>query len=376
LIKNDQSLAYLLIAKAQGKMGDFPSQITALEQAKDLAIIDYQPQFYLMILCNLQQAYFQQKAYLKAFKIKQDVKSLEQKYRLRAFIGAGRIQAQRKVQLLNFPNFNDQESIAQEIAFSGRQIDVDHLVERIGSNDYKLIVIHGFSGVGKSSLVDGGLIPALNNIASISDYETVALRKYTNWLQELSHLLFPFPPDLLSQEKAEREGELKEQILTELRKSSSQNLTRVLIFDQFEEFFFVNHDPLARRQFFEFMGECLNILNVKVILSLREDYLHYLLECNRLESMKSISQDILSKNVLYALGNFTPDDAIKIIQKLTQNSYFHLQDDLIAELVKDLAGTLQEVRPIELQIIGAQLQRDNITELPPCNCTIVQSKAR
>ena len=152
-------------------------------------------------------------------------------------------------------------------------------------------------------------------------------------------------------------------ILEQLRQTEQRNLRPVLIFDQFEEFFFVETEPAQRRQFFEFLGQCLNILPVKVILSLREDYLHYLLKCNRLPGISIIDIDILSKRVLYELGNFSPDDAKSIIQQLTERSHFHLEPALIDELVKDLAGNLEEVRPIELQVVGAQLQTDNITTL-------------
>ncbi|MGF1676820.1 MAG: ATP-binding protein, partial [Rivularia sp. (in: cyanobacteria)] len=132
---------------------------------------------------------------------------------------------------------------------------------------------------------------------------------------------------------------------------------------QFEEFFFVYNSPVQRRQFFEFMGECLNILSVKVILSLREDYLHYLLECNRLSNMKIINNDILSKHILYKLDNFASSDAKSLIERLTQHSNFHLEPGLIEQLVQDLSVKYGEVRPIELQVVGAQLQTENITKL-------------
>ncbi|NJM74339.1 MAG: hypothetical protein HC862_32210 [Scytonema sp. RU_4_4] len=152
-------------------------------------------------------------------------------------------------------------------------------------------------------------------------------------------------------------------LLEQLRLCETYNLRPVLIFDQFEEFFFVDTEPEQKRQFFEFLGECLNILPVKVIVSLRVDYLHYLLQCNRLPSMAIINNDILGKNVLYELGNFSPTDAKSIIQQLTERSHFHLEPALIEELVQDLARELGEVRPIELQVVGAQLQTENITTL-------------
>nr|WP_313954524.1 hypothetical protein [Aulosira sp. FACHB-615] len=136
----------------------------------------------------------------------------------------------------------------------------------------------------------------------------------------------------------------------------------MLIFDQFEEFFF-DTEPKERRQFFEFLGECLNVLSAKVVLSLRVDYLHYLLECNDLSSMKIIANDILSRNVLYKLGNFSPENTKSIIERLTQNTSFRLEPALIDQLVQDLAEELGEVRPIELQVVGAQMQTENIRTL-------------
>ncbi|MDZ8088897.1 MAG: WD40 repeat domain-containing protein, partial [Nostoc sp. DedQUE12b] len=152
-------------------------------------------------------------------------------------------------------------------------------------------------------------------------------------------------------------------LISKLKENEQRNLRTVLIFDQFEEFFFVYTEPAQRKQFFEFLGECLNVLSVKVILSLRVDYIHYLLECNDLSSLKIIGNDILSNNVLYKLGNFSRADAKSIIQRLTENTSFRLECALIEQLVQDLAGELGEVRPIELQVVGAQLQTENIITL-------------
>ncbi|MBC1296544.1 PD40 domain-containing protein, partial [Nostoc sp. UCD122] len=63
------------------------------------------------------------------------------------------------------------------------------------------------------------------------------------------------------------------------------------------------------------------------------------------------------------LGNFSPEDARSVIQSLTESSQFYLEPPLIDELVRDLARDLNEIRPIELQVVGAQLQTDKITTL-------------
>ena len=455
--------SYLFIlARSQQHLDQHQSAVSNLEAARKIGVTDSDPQLYIEILSNLKYLYFQQKQYLEAFKAKLERRSIQQQFGLRAFIGAGRLEATRQVKLPQIVETRNlaspQENVAPEITASGRQLDVERLLERIGRPDYKLIVIYGQSGVGKSSLVNAGLVPALKNKAiGTQDNLPVAIRVYTNWLEDLgrllvealaekgiqpatdvvtdiadnlsvtsvttsaaaileqlqqteshnqhwaqifdqtddvtdiadnlsvtsvttsaaaileqlqqteSHNLRPVlifdQPDIANNLSVTSVTTSAAAILKQLRQTEQHNLRPVLIFDQFEEFFFVETEPAQRRQFFEFLGQCLNILPVKVILSLREDYLHYLLKCNRLPGISIIDIDILSKRVLYELGNFSPDDAKSIIQQLTERSHFHLEPALIDELVKDLAGNLEEVRPIELQVVGAQLQTDDITTL-------------
>ena len=137
----------------------------------------------------------------------------------------------------------------------------------------------------------------------------------------------------------------------------------VLIFDQFEEFFFAYQDQSSRRELYDFLAECLQIGYLKIILSLREDYLFYLFEWNRTTNLSIIDNDILNKNICYYLGNFSIADAKLVVQSLTERSQFYLDDDLANALIEDLAGQLGEVRPIELQIVGTQLEKRQITRL-------------
>ncbi|MEH2151563.1 nSTAND1 domain-containing NTPase, partial [Nostoc sp.] len=481
LKSKDLSLYQFILGRSQYHLGQIQQATLSLETARDVGNPLEDVRLYLDILRFLQQLYFEQKEYLKAYKIKQQRRSIEQQFGLRAFIGAGRLEATKQAFVETLRSKSPQGNIAPEIAASGRLLDIERLIERMGRPDYKLIVIHGQSGVGKSSLVNAGLIPALKNKAiGTQDYLPVVMRVYTNWVEELGRLLIrnkgdegdegeqgsrgageqggrgelelrsstseldesiselrsstfeldestselrsstfeldestselrsstfeldestselrsstfeldesiselrssTFELDESTSELRSSTFELDESIselrsstsdtqnpqslITQLRENEQRNLRTVLIFDQFEEFFFVYTEPAQRKQFFEFLGECLNVLSVKVILSLRVDYIHYLLECNDLSSLKIIGNDILSNNVLYKLGNFSPADTKSIIQRLTENTSFHLEDVLVEQLVQDLAGELGEVRPIELQIVGAQLQTENITTL-------------
>ncbi|NEO98395.1 MAG: hypothetical protein F6K58_06910 [Symploca sp. SIO2E9] len=395
-----QSWYRFLLAKGQASTGKVQQASQNLEAAKDEFKPEYHPQLYLRILDSLRQLYFEQGKYLKAFQSKRQQRSIEQQYGFIAFIGAFRLRSQRQVldqALISIDleqlHTNSEElnltkaTIAQEIISSGRQQDVERLIMRLNRSDYKLIVIHGPSGVGKSSLLTAGLVPALHQQIAIDGRNPlpVVVRSYIDWVRQLgialekalgeietgSYTAFRFTNNSLP-----TTPDSLEVIVEQLRKNGGRNLLTVLIFDQFEEFFFNCPNPVQRRKFWDFFKTCLDSLDipyVKIILSLREDYLHHLLECDHqrdnasensdiLMNLELGTNDILNKEVRYAVGDFSPSDAKQVIQSLTQRS-FYLEPALIEELVRDLAGDLGKVRPIELQVVGAQLQAEKIATL-------------
>ncbi|MDM3859648.1 MAG: ribosome assembly protein 4 [Aphanizomenon gracile PMC644.10] len=375
-----QSL-FLILAQAQEKLQQHEQAISNLKLAKDMGVINNQPKLYVKILNLLQKLLFQKTEYLEAFNTKLESRSIEQQFGLRAFIGAGWLKPAKNTNL-NVETFHEtslqtnygtslqtnqtikKENISSEIEASGRKIDVDELLARIGRTDKKIIVIHGQSGVGKSSLVNAGLIPALQNKAiGFKDNLPVTIRVYNSWFTELAKELLDVLPARLK--PAELKLDTQEEFILKLVEIEKYRRT-VLIFDQFEEFFFVCPDDKARTEFFKFLGKCLNHKNIgslRIILSLRVDYLHLLLECDEIPDMNIVGDGILSKNVLYKLGNLTPDNAKTTIESLTKKTTFQLEPDLINRLVEDLAGEVGSVRPIELQVVGAQLETENITTL-------------
>ncbi len=375
-----QGLYLLLLARAFAQLGQGAEAISHLHFAEQRTDPQYDLQLYRRILEALRSLYFQQSEYLKAFEIKQKQRAVEAQFGLRAFIGAGRLQA--RLQTLN-PSLMVSAQPAHvpvEIATSGREGDVNRLIERLGRNDYRLTVIHGHSGVGKSSLVQAGLVPVLKQTAiAARNAFPVLLQVYTDWISGLKQGIETGLEELgidrddsarLNGKGAEKQplksAELPEklqELMSELHRNNERNLLTVLIFDQFEEFFFVQTDPVQRQEFYQFLNACLNVPFVKVIFSLREDYVHYLLECERLGNIEVVNQDILNKNIRYYLGNLSQATARQVIENLTERAQFHLEPGLIDALVEDLADRVGEVRPIELQVVGAQLQAENITTL-------------
>jgi tetratricopeptide (TPR) repeat protein len=375
----EQGLYRFVLARSQRRLGQVQEAIANLEQAIEKSKPQYNPELYIGILGELRSLYFEQGEYLAAFRIKQEQLQVEHQYGFRAFIGAGYLLPKQYSVNPALEQVELQGTIAQEIAVSSREQDVKRLKERLSSNEHKLIVIHGQSGVGKSSILQAGLIPTLHQQA-IAERDTlpILLRVYTDWVGALGSCLdeglsslsrLPLQPLLLRGEQdsdsplLQGEGLGERSILQQLRHNADRNLLTVLIFDQFEEFFFVYTDPKKRQPFYEFLRVCLDIPFMKVIFSLREDYLHYLLELDRLLNLTVINNNILDKGIRYYLGNFSPDDAESVVQSLTRNSQFPLETGLIEAFVQDLAGEVGEVRPIELQIVGMQLQTEKITTL-------------
>ena len=344
-----------------------------LQQAIAASEHHYEPQRYLHLLEGLRHLYFEQGRYLEAFKVKQEQRAVEQLYGFRAFIGAARLQPRRPLTNPTLASAEQQEIVAQEIEASGRKHDVQRLIERMTRSDQKLTVIHGQSGVGKSSIVMAGLIPALKH-RSLGDRMALPVVPpfYTDWIGELrnalAQALYDFDNNAVEQPinlrlKPRQDAQQTIQaILEQLRQNAEHNLLTILIFDQFEEFFFVS-TIFQRFLFYDFLNACLNIPFVKVILSLREDYLHYLLEIEQVNELEVINNNILDRSIRYPLGNFSLEDARAVIQSLTERAHFYLESSLIDELVQDLADGLGAVRPIELQVVGAQLQEENITTL-------------
>ncbi|MBD2544872.1 WD40 domain-containing protein [Planktothricoides raciborskii] len=371
----------LLLARSQAKLCQQDLAIANLIDNLKIARTDpdYDPQIYLDSLKELRSLYFEQEDYLAAYDLKQEQRAIEAQLGLRAFIGAGKLHSQCHSLNPTISQISLNSTVAQEIKASGREQDVNNLISRLGRNDYKLTVIHGPSGVGKSSLVQAGLVPQLRQ--QTIDARTplpLVVQVYTDWLNTLEVALYrdlqwlgktavgAIPPVVahsVNTDEIETFAQKRGRVLGELQQNADRNLLTVLIFDQFEEFFFVKKTLAEKYQFYEFLRDCLHLPFVKVILSLREDYLHYLLECDRLCPIETFNQDILNKNIRYYLGNFSKKNSYNVINGLMERSQIKLTPELLDRLVDDLADQLGEVRPIELQVVGAQLQAQNIRTL-------------
>jgi hypothetical protein len=404
----------LLLAKAHLQLNQPQLAEVNLKQAQHNVDAQQHPQLYIEILAALRQIYYDRGKFIEAFRTKQEQQAIQQQYGWLAFIGAGRLQARKQPHNLTISSQTIKPvEMAAEIKASGRSQDVVRLKERISHSDYKLTVLHGVSGVGKSSLVNAGLVPAFQapqatngkyaNAQSGQSVLPIVISVYSNWIDLIWQAAiavtqqFNFgvvsaanfnATDLKSEDGNQDDRALNSQssiqndltietLLQQIHRLSDRQVLTVIIFDQFEEFFFTCRNGDDRQQFFQFLQACMDIPFVRLVLSIREDYLHLLLEfelfClsrlgygqdnnNTLTSLSNIP-DVLSRHWRYQIGNLSPDDARSVINSLTEQAQWQFEPALIDALVADLAADLGSVRPIELQVVGAQLQAENITTL-------------
>ncbi|MCG9886628.1 MAG: hypothetical protein MH825_13875 [Cyanobacteria bacterium] len=385
-LRSRRSRYLLQVARAQRQLNRPQTAIAYLEQARQESQDIGDIQTTLSILALLRQLYFEQGRHLEAFTIKQGLRLVEHQYGLLAFVGPGQLRPHpygpSPLAAAGRP-----PRVAPEIAASGRQADVQRLIARLARPDRPLTVIYGKSGVGKSSTVKAGLVPELFNRA-IGDRDVlpVVVEVYTDWVGALENAferarlakglggdrLVENWNDLTIDSIARpsspetalgRDRHKLDALLEQLERQSDQSLLTVLMFDQFEELFFTWPDSDRRQQCFEFLQRCLNIPYVKIVLSLREDYLHLLLEWERAVPLDVVDNNILDNQIRYYLGDFSAEAARSTIASLTARSQFHLAPDLVDALVAELVDKGGQVTPIELQVVGAQLQTDRVRTL-------------
>lgn len=359
--------AYQLLAQAQQRQGQLAEAIASLQQAdagsvpqsdRSAALPELRGvDLHLAVLRDLRQVYREAGDYIAAYEVKQRIQAVEQQAGRRAFVGVRRLSLPTALQ----------QGISTEIIAADREADVNRILQRLNQSNCKLLVVYGPSGVGKSSTVNGGLVPALGEQFWDSlPVVPLVQRRYKDWDRELGQALAQalgagVPPDDPQGNPGTPPTRAPEADLFSTLQALERGSVPVLVFDQFEEFFFACPDPLDRRRFWGLVSQCLmGSGTTRVVLSLREDYLHYLLECERLAqdgsgggTLPDALGDILSTQNRYYLGNFKPAQAQAVIQQLTQRAGFMLEPALVERVVADLGGEAQAVRPVELQIVGS-----------------------
>ncbi len=187
--------------------------------------------------------------------------------------------------------------------FFGRELAVGEIVDRLRDPGGRFIIISGDSGVGKSSMVDAGVLPALGKgglpdaqpCCSVRMVPSQRQQPWETLLGVLGSLVTQagLNPDTLLEKLTQAPGTLGAQITT-IMKASASSRALVLFMDQMEELF-TAYDVTQANRFLAALYQATTEQALWVISTIRSDHLHY---CHRHPDMRKV----LNAKGHYALG--------------------------------------------------------------------------
>jgi formylglycine-generating enzyme required for sulfatase activity len=209
--------------------------------------------------------------------------------------------------------------------FFGRDDETEFLTSMVATSRFTLIV--GASGVGKTSLVNAGLIPRLH----ARGFDTYSVRA-------LQHPVTEILAEVVPESKLAPAGT---DLYAELEQALSDRPT-VVIIDQFEEFF-IRIGPESRAEFAQQLHRCItsDFLNLHVVAVIREDFLHFLLE------MEPPIEQVFKNR--YWVRVFTRQQLTDFLLATAQHFGVEFEDALAARLREDLDDN--GIDPSHLQIV-------------------------
>jgi type II secretory pathway predicted ATPase ExeA len=378
-------LHYLLGRVQMGLKGD-EQAINLLESAKESIIFEADPQLYLAILIELRYCYCKRQDAIEALAIDQLYQALEYRMGKRSFIG---INALSNVSLLKLihplipyslftENERDSGVIPTEISHSERIQDLQTIQSLISDRQTRILIVYGDRGIGKTSLIQSGLIPNLDSTQNFP----ILIQDLTNWqfiFKQQLHLFFSnhgiANDDVKSVRLSNQELFKDHQILfNQLQQLEKQSIQVVVIIDSLEDCFNLQLSNYLDRTFWQFLGECFSQTNLQVIFCTTPDYVTPLLNHFSAEFKQNA---VLKKITFYQLHPFSEEQAWQVIQALSHKTNFPLPPDLIAAIIRDLRDRTVPFRdhavPLrdrdhqincrELQILGTVLEDQKIKSL-------------
>jgi formylglycine-generating enzyme required for sulfatase activity/energy-coupling factor transporter ATP-binding protein EcfA2 len=231
------------------------------------------------------------------------------------------------------------DSFSREDAdiFFGREREINEIVTKLSY--LKTLILYGKSGSGKTSLINAGLIPRLEQ----NLFNPIYVRIYSN-------------PLIVTQEAIKKSQNVKIQnsfalktIVDKIYKKNNQKI--ILFFDQFEELYTSYSN--AELQVKEFTEQLIYTVQnssneLTVVFSLREDFLH---------EMHDIEQQLqINHNNKYRIHNLSEKNAAEAIL-LPLASFTDIQTDENIEkyIINELKNIDDAVYPPQLQIVCSKL---------------------
>jgi WD40 repeat protein len=244
--------------------------------------------------------------------------------------------------------------------FFGREGTVAELLARVLVS--RMVLLFGESGTGKSSLINAGLIPALEKEGL--NPERLRVRPIPEEPILIERIPArdaddnPFLPSILDEKRVDIDADLTVPCSLErfLKTIHEAEAYPVLIFDQFEELFtlFAQDRDKAVADLLDAIFEIVSNenLRVKVVIVIREDFL------GKLEILAKNYPQVFDHRV--RLGHLDQNSARKAILGPFENTNpfpSRLTPELAERIIQDLSNSQPnvQIQPTQLQIICSRL---------------------
>jgi formylglycine-generating enzyme required for sulfatase activity len=220
--------------------------------------------------------------------------------------------------------------------FFGREAEISEILDRICLPEGRFAIVSGGSGTGKSSLVDAGILPRLEQtglpgagtclcvriVPSQGDHPFDALtRVLHSQVEQVGFKAYDLGKELLAQPAI-----FPERIQTIIAKGMN-NRAFVLFLDQMEELFTAQAKDHAK-PFLSALYSAVNEASLRVIATIRSDFLHH---CHEHPEMVKV----LNGRGHYALGPVERFMMHDIIVKPANCAGLKVSDNLARHIVND-----------------------------------------
>jgi tetratricopeptide (TPR) repeat protein len=215
-----------------------------------------------------------------------------------------------------------------------RQRDVQECLDALDDRELRLFLLIGESGVGKSSLLQAGLMPNLGQVGCV--YVKLGDRD---------------PMSLIRKAVGVGEGEEFVAMLRSAVARAGQPI--VLILDQFEQFF-VQFREAERQGFITALRDWYESdVPVKLLIGIRGD----------LYDQFTVIQKALGYSLrpgqVHRLEKFAPEQATEVLRVMAETEQWSFNGAFVLEMARDeLAGLDGKIAPVEVQVLAQMMSRE------------------
>ncbi len=243
-----------------------------------------------------------------------------------------------------------------------RQRDLEDCLNALGSPSFRFGYLVGESGCGKTSFLQAGLLPKLEeNINERGIYirfsnqdplETVR-KELIKQLSSLSQ------PSSVTGEKGSFLALVNDTVAV-----ASKPL--ILIFDQFEQFFVQCKYEEERQPFIQALKEWYDSSEtspVKILFSIRADLYYNLIEIEKVLGYSPSPFEVCR------LKKFSPQQATEVLGVIAETEKLNFDRSFIEKVTQQELASKKDglISPVDLQILAWMLERENTAELRAFN---------